>query len=264
VTTETVQYGWDGVLQALMARRKVAWMVVRTASVVSLDEGVLSLQFPKSGDVKGFQSSGYEGLLKEVLHERFGINVMIRAMAGGGSTAGPGQGARRSAPQPGTPAQPGAATPAQGQPPSAQSPVPSAMQSAAVQPGAVQLPAPHAAAPSGPAAAASPVTAPSPAAAPSPVAPAGPAAAPGAALSGSAAVNSVAPSHSVTNAATPAPTVTSNYSSYSDDVSFPSDDDPYALDGDEIEGSVDAGFQLTGITLIQRDLGAQIIAEYEE
>ena len=49
VTTEAIQYGWDGVLQALMARRKVAWMVVRTASVVSLDEAVLTLQFPRPG-----------------------------------------------------------------------------------------------------------------------------------------------------------------------------------------------------------------------
>ena len=74
----------------------------------------------------------------------------------------------------------------------------------------------------------------------------------------------MAPSRPVTNAAAPAPPVTSNYSSFGDDVPFPSDDDPYALDGDEIEGSVDAGLELTGISLIQRDLGAQIIAEYEE
>jgi hypothetical protein len=56
---------------------------------------------------------------------------------------------------------------------------------------------------------------------------------------------------------------TSNHVSFGDDVPFPSDDD---FDGDELAGSVDmdAGSQLTGISLIQRDLGAQIIAEYEE
>ena len=60
---------------------------------------------------------------------------------------------------------------------------------------------------------------------------------------------------------------TSNHVSFGDDVPFPSDDDdPYAIDEDEIAGSVDidAGNELTGISLIQRDLGAQIIAEYEE
>ena len=56
---------------------------------------------------------------------------------------------------------------------------------------------------------------------------------------------------------------TSNHVSFGDDAPFPSDDD---FDGDEIEGSVDMddASQLTGISLIQRDLGAQIIAEYEE
>jgi hypothetical protein len=56
---------------------------------------------------------------------------------------------------------------------------------------------------------------------------------------------------------------TSSHVSFGDEVPFPSDDD---FDGDELAGSVDmdAGSQLTGISLIQRDLGAQIIAEYEE
>ncbi|HEY6792478.1 MAG TPA: hypothetical protein VI365_34725, partial [Trebonia sp.] len=72
-------------------------------------------------------------------------------------------------------------------------------------------------------------------------------------------------SNAVASTAVPASPVTSNYGSFDDDVPFPSDDDdPYALDGEEIAGSVDAGFELTGISLIQRDLGAQIIAEYEE
>jgi DNA polymerase III subunit gamma/tau len=234
VTTETIQHGWDGVLQALMARRKVAWMVVRTASVISFQENSLTLQFPKPGDVKGFMSSGYEGLLKEVLHERFGINTMIKAVAGGGSPAGPGPGPQRGAPQPSSP-------PSSSPPSSVQPPAPSAMQSTAVQPvPAAQPPVPQAAAlgpavPSGPAPAASPAAAPG-------QKPSRPTAVPG-----------------------PAAPVTSNYGSYDDDAPFPSDDDdPYALDGDEIAGSVDADFGLTGISLIQRDLGAQIIAEYEE
>jgi DNA polymerase III subunit gamma/tau len=278
VTTEAIQYGWDGVLQALMARRKVAWMVVRTASVVSLDDAVLTLQFPRPGEAKGFTSSGYEGLLKEVLHERFGINVMIRTIAGGGSAAGSGQGARRGAPQPGAPtAQPGSAQPGSAQPAPAQvqpSPTQSAgsspMQSAAVSattvpattvppsavPAAAVQPQHHAAA-AGPAATSSPG-----AAGPNP---AGRAVAPESAPPNRAAANSVTSSNAVAGTAVPASPVTSNYGSFDDDVPFPSDDDdPYALDGDEIAGSVDAGFELTGISLIQRDLGAQIIAEYEE
>jgi hypothetical protein len=47
-----------------------------------------------------------------------------------------------------------------------------------------------------------------------------------------------------------------------EDVPFP-DDDPYAHD-DELAGSVNAESELTGISLIERDLGASIIAEYED
>jgi hypothetical protein len=55
----------------------------------------------------------------------------------------------------------------------------------------------------------------------------------------------------------------SNHGSFGDDVPFPTDGD---FDGDELEGSVDMdpASQLTGISLVQRNLGAKIIAEYEE
>jgi DNA polymerase-3 subunit gamma/tau len=71
------------VLEALKAKRRVAWMLLSNASVVSLDEGVLTLRFPRAGDVKGFQSSGYEDLLKQVLQARFGVSVVVRAVSGG-------------------------------------------------------------------------------------------------------------------------------------------------------------------------------------
>ncbi|HZZ55357.1 MAG TPA: DNA polymerase III subunit gamma and tau, partial [Trebonia sp.] len=45
-TAETLRQGWDGVLEALKAKRRVAWMLLSNASVVSLDEGVLTLRFP--------------------------------------------------------------------------------------------------------------------------------------------------------------------------------------------------------------------------
>ncbi|MFY9666903.1 MAG: DNA polymerase III subunit gamma and tau, partial [Trebonia sp.] len=82
-TAEALRQGWDGVLEALKAKRRVAWMLLSNASVVSLDEGVLTLRFPRQGDVKGFQSSGYEDLLKQVLQARFGVNVVVRAVSGG-------------------------------------------------------------------------------------------------------------------------------------------------------------------------------------
>src|SRR6516164_1285896 len=96
-TADTLRQGWDGVLDAVKAKRRVAWMLLSNASVVSLDEGVLVLRFPRQGDVKGFQSSGYEELLKQVLHARFGVNVVVRAISGGDPPAGE---RRRPGPEP--------------------------------------------------------------------------------------------------------------------------------------------------------------------
>jgi hypothetical protein len=288
------------VLQALAARRRVAWMVVRTASVVSLDEGVLTLRFPRPGDVKGFTSSGYEGLLKEVLNDRFGINVMIRAMSGG--DLGPGE-RRRGGPEHGAqPSQPpgpqpqfqaarqpasGQAAPVQqapvqpGSPPQQQAPVQSpspqapqppvalqsqqysappaatdtAMHSAALQSLAVQSSAQQQAVPQFQGPPESPATP--------------PVAAYNAVATAPVTASPTAPATALGSAQAAPPMTqngvgrTSNHVPFGDDAPFPSDDD---FDGDELAGSVDmdAGSQLTGISLIQRDLGAQIIAEYEE
>jgi DNA polymerase-3 subunit gamma/tau len=311
VTTEMVQQGWESVLQTLRAKRRVAWILLKDAAVVSLDEAVLTLRFPRAGDVKGFTSSVHEGLLKEVLNERFSINVVIRAISGGD----PGPGARgRGGPEFG--AQPGQPPGPQFQPqppaPYQQPPAPPAQ--AVASPAPVQQdPAPpvrptqqqaptHSPSPQAPqppvALQSQPYSAPSavPDTAPHSAAvqnlavlspaqqpavpqfqgpPAQSPATPPVVAYNAAAATSPAPASSMApamgaGAAQGAPSMTqngvgrtSNHVSLGDDVPFPSDDD---FDGDEIAGSVDmdAGSQLTGISLIQRDLGAEIIAEYEE
>ena len=86
--------------------------------MASFDEGVLTLRFPRQGDVKGFQGSKYEDLLKQVLNTMFGVNVVIRAVTGGGDAPSPG---RRpgQAPRPSAPAAPPAQPPLRpGLPPS--------------------------------------------------------------------------------------------------------------------------------------------------
>jgi DNA polymerase III subunit gamma/tau len=93
-TADALRQGWDGVLDAIRAQRRVAWMLLSNASVVSLDDGVLILRFPRPGDVKGFVSSGYEELLKQVLTARFGLNVTVRAVSGGDKPAAERRGAR--------------------------------------------------------------------------------------------------------------------------------------------------------------------------
>jgi DNA polymerase-3 subunit gamma/tau len=207
-TAETLRQGWDGVLEALKAKRRVAWMLLSNASVVSLNEGVLTLRFPRQGDVKGFQSSGYEDLLKQVLQARFGVNVVVRAVSGGDPP--PGE-RRRQGPEPVPPPPP-----------------PPAGQPAGVRPGE----APAAADPPADA----PPVAPGPAAAEPPSAPAPPADGAGRRGGGTG------------------PFGISDLPPPPDEEFDPHDEDM----------TVPVAADLTGMALVQRELGAQIIAEYED
>ena len=207
-TAETLRQGWDGVLEALKAKRRVAWMLLSNASVVSLDEGVLTLRFPRQGDVKGFQSSGYEDLLKQVLQARFGVNVVVRAVSGGDPP--PGE-RRRQGPGPVPPP-----------------PAPPAGQPAGARPGET----PAAADPPADA----PPAAPRPAAAAPPSAPAPPSDGAGRRGGGTGPFGIT-------------------------DLPPPPDEE---FDPDDEDMTVPAAADLTGMALVQRELGAQIIAEYED
>ena len=106
VTTETLIQAWPNVLDAVKAQGRVAAIVIGNASLVSLDEAVLTLRFPRQGDVKGFVNSRYEDLLKQVINTMFGINIVVRAVTGGDT---PPTGGGRPGPAPVPPAAPPAA-----------------------------------------------------------------------------------------------------------------------------------------------------------
>jgi hypothetical protein len=75
-------------------------MLLSHASVLSLEDGVLTLRFPREGDVKGFSVSGHDAVLKRVLSSDFGLNVTIRGVSGGdvvAQTGRPGTGAPAAA-----------------------------------------------------------------------------------------------------------------------------------------------------------------------
>jgi DNA polymerase-3 subunit gamma/tau len=116
---DSLREDWDAVLEAVMQERKVAWLLLRNASVLSLEDKTLTLRFPRDGDLKGFSVSGHDAVLKRVLNARFGLDVTVRGVAGGdvssgvtarppGSVAGAaGAGtARPPAPAPSSPAPP--------------------------------------------------------------------------------------------------------------------------------------------------------------
>ena len=172
---------------------------------------MLTLRFPRQGDVKGFQSSGYEDLLKQVLEARFGVNVVVRAVSGGDPP--PGE-RRRPGPEP---VPPPPAQPPSAQPHSAQSPQ---VESPRAQPPPAQPPSAQALRP----AAAEP---------PAPAPPAG----------GMEAGAGTTRPFGIT------------------DLPPPPDDEFDPGDGDM---TASGPAELTGMALVQRELGAQIIGEYED
>jgi DNA polymerase III subunit gamma/tau len=92
VTAQTLRERWENVLDAVRDKRKVAWMLLRSASVTALEDGVLTIAFPREGEVKGFSGSGCDQVLKGVLSDLLGLNVRVRAIvnpAAGGPGTGP-------------------------------------------------------------------------------------------------------------------------------------------------------------------------------
>ncbi len=91
---------WPEVLEAVRRDRKVAWILLTNATVASLDDGVLTIEFAREGEAKGFSSSGHDKLLGQVLQTMFGISPQIRAAARnpGSGPAGPRGGSGGSGP----------------------------------------------------------------------------------------------------------------------------------------------------------------------
>jgi DNA polymerase III subunit gamma/tau len=103
---DSLRKNWGAVLDAVKQERRVAWMLLSNASVLSVEDGILTLRFPRDGDLKGFSVSGHDAILKRVLSTGFGLNVTIKGVAGGDPGASPG-GGPGAGPRPGRPA-PGA------------------------------------------------------------------------------------------------------------------------------------------------------------
>jgi DNA polymerase-3 subunit gamma/tau len=224
VTVDVLRQAWPNVMEAIKAQKRVAAMIIGNASVASFDEGVLTLRFPRQGDVKGFQGGKYEDLLKQVLVAMFGVNVVIRAVTGGGDAPSP---ARRQGPGP-APAAPPAQSPygqaspsSSGQPPSAPQPTdprPPAGQAYSPGPGGAPVRAGH---------------------------------------EGGSANGEGGGTHSFGSA------VMSGGDGPPLPPPPPPDDEDFDPDDEDVSSSTTVN-DLTGMALVQRELGAQIIAEYED
>ncbi|HEY2267555.1 MAG TPA: DNA polymerase III subunit gamma and tau, partial [Streptosporangiaceae bacterium] len=91
---DSLRQNWDSILEAVKQERRVAWMLLSNASVLSLQDNVLTLRFPREGDVKGFSVSGHDAVLKRVLSDRFSLNVTVKGVTGQDAAGGAGRGGR--------------------------------------------------------------------------------------------------------------------------------------------------------------------------
>jgi DNA polymerase-3 subunit gamma/tau len=87
---DSLQQNWGAVLDAVKRERRVAWILLSNASVLSIEDGVLTLRFARDGDLKGFTTSGCDADLKRVLSAGFGLNVTVKGVTGADPGAGPG------------------------------------------------------------------------------------------------------------------------------------------------------------------------------
>ena len=83
-----------------MRERKVAWILLRGASVHSLSDGVLTLNFVREGDAKGFTGGGHDQVLARVLQQMLGISPPIRTVVGAPDGAASAAGAAPAAGRP--------------------------------------------------------------------------------------------------------------------------------------------------------------------
>jgi DNA polymerase-3 subunit gamma/tau len=80
--TESIREQWAAVLDAVRLERRVAWLLLSNATVDSLTDGVLTLRFGKEGEARGFAISGYDRELGQVLQAMFGVTPQIKAISG--------------------------------------------------------------------------------------------------------------------------------------------------------------------------------------
>ncbi len=100
---DTLRQRWPEILDAVRAERKVAWLLLRGATVHSLENRMLTLAFPREGEAKGFSASGHDQILMSVLGTLLGLSVRVRATVGAEPAPGRPGGSAPEGPAPSHP-----------------------------------------------------------------------------------------------------------------------------------------------------------------
>jgi len=87
---DVLRQRWPEILEAVKGKRRVAWMLLSNATVHSVEDGVLTMLFPREGDAKGFATSGADRDLISVLTSVLGQTLRIKAMSAAQLASTPG------------------------------------------------------------------------------------------------------------------------------------------------------------------------------
>ena len=87
---DALRQRWPEILEAVKGKRRVAWMLLSNATVHSVEDGVLTMLFPREGDAKGFSTSGADRDLTSVLTSVTGLTLRIKAMSAAQLASTPG------------------------------------------------------------------------------------------------------------------------------------------------------------------------------
>jgi hypothetical protein len=78
--TELVRQNWEQILVDVKNRSRVAWMLLKSATVESVSQNGITLFFSREGERDGFLSAGHDSALVEVLDEALGIRPEVFAI----------------------------------------------------------------------------------------------------------------------------------------------------------------------------------------
>jgi DNA polymerase-3 subunit gamma/tau len=90
VNADSLQERWPEILEAVKRRSKVAWMQLSNASVDTFQDGVLTLRFAQEGTATGFSARRSDEDLGQILGSMLGISPKIRAITGAPEVRGAG------------------------------------------------------------------------------------------------------------------------------------------------------------------------------
>ena len=114
-----VQHRWPEIVEAVKSKSRVAWMAIMSGvQPISLEGNLLTLAFEAEGARTNFTNGGRDAVLREVLRERLGVDWRIDTVLGGaapGGRSGGRPGAGRPGGRPGGGYGAASAAPAQSQ-----------------------------------------------------------------------------------------------------------------------------------------------------